>query len=116
MVKVIQPADLNPAGFTNNNSAAAGGINVNVAAGSTIAQYVAAAIAAVPADAYVTGLQSYDASTNVMTLNLADGSTTTVNMTAVVADAVAEALTSLDAGKIEVQDNSGATIGYLMAP
>lgn len=53
--------------------------------------YVAAAIAALPADKYLQGLQSYNAATNTMTLLMNDGTTVTVDMSTLVADAVAEA-------------------------
>lgn len=46
------------------------------------------AIAAIPTDNYLTGLGGYNAATNVLTLNMEDGSTVNVDMTDLVADAV----------------------------
>lgn len=53
------------------------------------AAYVNAAIAAIPAEKFLQGLQSYDANTNVMTLLMNDGSTVSVDLTALLNDAVA---------------------------
>lgn len=49
------------------------------------------AIDAIPADKYLQGAQSYDAGTNTLTLLLNDGSTVDVDLTALLADAVATA-------------------------
>jgi len=50
---------------------------------------LADAIAALPADKFLQGLSAYNAATNVLTLAMSDGSTVDVDMTAIVADAVA---------------------------
>ncbi len=50
---------------------------------------LADAIAALPADKYLQGLSSYNAAINMLTLAMSDGSFVTVDMTALVADAVA---------------------------
>lgn len=50
---------------------------------------IAAAVAALPADKFLQGLSSYNAATNVLTLAMSDGSTVDVDLTALVADAVA---------------------------
>lgn len=57
-----------------------------------VKNYVEAAIAALPADKYLQGLQSYNATTNIMTLLMSDGSTVNVDMNALMTDAVAEAI------------------------
>lgn len=63
-------------------------IFVKTNAGSSVKAAIDAAIAAIPADKYVNGLQSYNSTTNVLTLTLSDGSTVGIDMTALVADAV----------------------------
>ena len=52
------------------------------------------AISALPADKFLQGLQSYNPTTNIMTLLMSDGSTVPVDMTGLIADAVASASTS----------------------
>lgn len=54
---------------------------------------IAAAIAALPGDRYLQGLQSYDAASNTLTLLMNDGSFVPVDLTGLVNDAVATALT-----------------------
>lgn len=56
---------------------------------ATTLRQVQAAIAAIPADKYLQGLSGYNATTNVMSLLMHDGSTVNVDMTALVNDAVA---------------------------
>jgi hypothetical protein len=70
-----------------------------------------ARLAALPADNYVSSMASYDAVTNIATFNLSGGGTTTVDFTALVSDAVAQAT----AGKVPVNDNGGVLVGYLLA-
>lgn len=48
-----------------------------------------AAIAALPGDKFLQGLHSYNPATNVLILQMNDGSTVNVNLTALIADAVA---------------------------
>ena len=55
---------------------------------------IQAAINALPADKYLQGLQSYNPATNTMKLLMSDGSTVDVDMTDLVADAVAGVSTS----------------------
>lgn len=50
---------------------------------------IAAAIAALPVDRFVQSMLSYDVTTNIMTLQLSDGSTVPLDFTQVIADAVA---------------------------
>jgi hypothetical protein len=50
---------------------------------------IAAAINNIPADKYLQGLSGYNAETNVLSLLMHDGSTVSVDMTALLADAVA---------------------------
>ena len=49
---------------------------------------LAAAIAAIPADKFVQGLQSYNPTTNIMTMLMSDGSTVDIDMTTLLADAI----------------------------
>lgn len=80
---------------------------------------VDAAIAALPGDKFLQGLQSYDAATNTMTLLMSDGGTVAVDMTALLNDAAAELLTSIRGGAngVSVFGNDGTTlIGYLVSP
>jgi hypothetical protein len=58
---------------------------------------ISAAVAAVPGDKYLQGLAGYNATTNVMTLLMSDGSTVSVDMTALVNDAAAAAVAPSDA-------------------
>lgn len=51
--------------------------------------YLAAAIAALPGDKFLAGLQSYNAATNTMTLLMNDGSIVVVDMTGLLNDALA---------------------------
>jgi hypothetical protein len=89
MAVILQKGDLSSADFANNNTNNAGGITIKTGAGSAVNAAITAAIAAIPGDQYVTGLASYNAATNIATLNLAGGGTTTVDFTQLVADAVA---------------------------
>lgn len=117
MVNIIQKEDLSNTGFSNDNSLAAGGIDVRVDAGSTVGDAIAAAIAAIPGDVFLQGLNWYDAATNILTLNMSDGSTVAVDMTALVNDAVAEANQSAAASAVDVYGNDGTTLlGRLLAP
>jgi hypothetical protein len=63
---------------------------------------ISAAIANIPADVFLTSLASYNPTSNVLTLNLSDGSTVPVDMTGLVNDAVASIPTATDtvAGKV----------------
>jgi hypothetical protein len=73
--------------------------------------YVAAAIAAIPGDIFLTGLASYDDATNIMTLNMSDGSTVDVDLTGLLNDAVA----TITTGKVQVLANDGTTVlGHLL--
>jgi hypothetical protein len=73
--------------------------------------YLAAAIAALPIDNYVTGLASYNANTNVLTLAMNDGSLVDISMTDVLGDAVV----TITAGKVAVFANDDTTLlGHLL--
>jgi len=63
---------------------------------------LADAIAALPADKFLQGLSAYNAATNVLTLAMSDGSTVDVDMTAIVADAVA----SIDGSETKIIGDS----------
>ena len=69
-----------------------------------------AAIAALPGDKFLQGLQSYNPATNIMTLLLSDGTTVPVDLSDLLADAIA----SITTGKVVVQANDGSTLGYLL--
>lgn len=85
---IIQKGDLAASSFTNNNTNAAGGIKVNTAPGSDVAQAIAAAVAAIPAEKFVTS-GAYNAVTDTLTLTFTDSSTVTIPFGAVILDAVA---------------------------
>jgi len=73
--------------------------------------YLNAALAALPADKYVSGIQSYNAATNTITFQLSDGTTSTANASDLVADAVAEALAGIN---VALLANDGTTVlGYI---
>ena len=118
MVNIIQKEDLASTSFSNDNSLASQGIEVRVDPGSTVGDAINNAIAALPGDKYLQGLQSYDAGTNTLTLLMNDGSTITVDMTGLVNDAVAEGLADLRGPQgVEVYGNDTSTLlGYLVAP
>lgn len=76
-----------------------------------LAAAVAAAIAALPGDKFLQGLQSYDPATNTMTLVMNDSTTATVDLTGLLNDAVA----TITTGKVQVFGNDGSTLlGYLL--
>lgn len=85
---IVQKADLAGSSFTNNNTNAAGGIKVNTAPGSDVAQAIAAAVAAIPAEKFVTS-GAYTAATDTLTLTFTDSSTVNIPFGAVILDAVA---------------------------
>lgn len=120
-MQLIQKGDLSTAAFSNNNTAVAGGVSIRVDAGSTVKAAIdaaiTAAVSALPGDKFLQGLAGYNAATNVLTLNMSDGTTVSVDMSALVTDAVATAITDLKgAGGVQVRDNAGTLIGYLVAP
>lgn len=113
MVNIIQKEDLSSDAFSNDNSLASGGVDVRVDAGSTVGDAIEAAINAIPGDVFLQGLGDYDASTNILTLNMSDGSTVDVDLTGLVNDAVTE----VTAGAVDVFGNDGTTLlGRLLAP
>jgi hypothetical protein len=117
MALLVQKSDLNTSAFTNNNTALAGGINIRTDAISVVGQAIAAAIAAVNGDKFLTSLASYNAVTNTMVFNMSDGSTVSVDMALLVNDAVVTAIASLrGANGVAARDNAGALIGYFVAP
>lgn len=118
---LIQKGDLSTSAFSNNNTAAAGGVSVRVDAGSVVKtaidDAIAAAVGALPGDKFLQGLAGYNAATNTLTLNMSDGTTVSVDMSSLVTDAVATAVAELKgAGGVQVRDNAGTLIGYLVAP
>lgn len=88
-------------------------ILVATAAGSSVKAAIDAAIAAIPADKYVNGLQGYNTTTNVLTLTLSDGSSVDIDMTALVADAVSSvgAATETTAGIAEIATQTEVNAG-----
>lgn len=68
------------------------------------------AIAALPGDKFLQGLQSYNAGTNVLTLLMNDGSTVAVDMTGLVTDAVATALAAIDGSETKVTAGANVTV------
>ena len=113
MTTIIQKGDLAPSSFSNDDTNNAGGIAVRTDAGSTVGDAIAAAINAIPGDVFLQGLGGYDASTNILTLNMSDNSTVDVDLTALVNDAVA----TTTAGAVDVFGNDGTTLlGRLLAP
>lgn len=72
-----------------------------------------AAIAAIPADKYLQGLSGYNATTNVLTLLMNDGSTVAVDLTSLVNDAVASvpAATTTSSGVTRLATPAEATTG-----
>lgn len=75
-----------------------------------VANALAAAVAALPGDKFLQGLQSYNHATDTMTLLLSDGSTVDVSMAGLLADATA----TITTGKVVVQANDSSTLGYLL--
>ena len=76
-----------------------------------VAAAIAAAVAALPGDKYLQGLQSYNPATNALTLLMNDNSTVTVDLTALLNDAI----TTITTGKVAVYGNDGTTLlGYLL--
>jgi hypothetical protein len=67
-----------------------------------ISDAVTAALATLPADVFLSGVGGYNAGTNVLTLNMSDGSTVPVDLTTLVTDAVnsVPAATDIVAGKV----------------
>lgn len=72
-------------------------ILVKTGAGSSVKAAIDAAVAALPADKFVDGISAYNATTNVLTLSLSDGSTVDLDMTNLIADAVASVAVTPDA-------------------
>lgn len=70
---------------------------------------IAAAIAGLPGDKYLQGLQSYDPVNNIMTLLMNDGSTVAVDMTQLLADAIASIPQATQAvfGKVQLATAAG---------
>ena len=60
--------------------------------------YVAAVIDALPGEKYLQGLAGYNATTNILTLSLSDGSTVDVSMAALIADAAADRIAVSEKG------------------
>lgn len=60
--------------------------------------YVAAVIDALPGEKYLQGLAGYNATTNILTLAISDGSTVDVSMAGLIADAVADRIAASEKG------------------
>lgn len=116
MAQIILKGDLATLAFTNNNLANVGGVSIRTDAASVVGQAIAAAISAINGDKFLTGLASYNATTNIMLLNMSDGTTVSVDMTGLVNDAVSTAVGNLTTAGVQVRDNAGVLIGYLIAP
>ena len=72
---------------------------------------IAAAVAALPGDKFLQGLQSYNPATNVLTLLMNDSTTVSVDLTGLLNDAVA----TITTGKVAVYGNDGTTLlGHLL--
>lgn len=111
MVRIIQKGDLSNLSFANDDSNNAGGVTVRVDPGSTVGDALAAAIAALPGDVFLQGLQSYNPTTNVLTLNMSNGATVDVDLTGLLDDAV----DTITDGKTAVYGNDSTTLlGYLL--
>jgi hypothetical protein len=111
MTIIIQKGDLDAASFSNNDATNTGGIVIRTDAGSVVEAAITAAIAAIPADKFLQGLQSYNATTNVLTLLMNDTTTVDVDLSDLIADATAEITTD----KVSVFANDGTTLlGYLL--
>jgi len=82
---------------------------------ATTPAYVAAAInaalATLPAEKFLAlSVHSYNATTNTLTLTMSDGSTVPVDMTGLIADAVA----TITTGQVPVNGHDGTLLGYLL--
>lgn len=88
-IKLIQQGDLATVDFANANTNNAGGVTIKTDGTSAVGIAIAAAVAALPVDHYISSLASYNSTTNIATFNLAGGGTTTADFTTIVADAVA---------------------------
>jgi hypothetical protein len=111
LTNFIRGSNLKASDFTFNEGAKT--ISITTSAGSSVKAAIDAAIAAMPTDKYVNGLQSYNETTNVLTLTMSDGTTVGINMTALVADAVASVGMSSEtsAGIAEVATTAEVTAG-----
>lgn len=107
-------------GFTNCEG---GGISLTSAGFNAVVRYLEDMAAGGP-DVFLSGLQSYDAVTNTLTLLMSDGSTVAVDMTDLIADAVGSIpndtvtsnaasntlLRGLHAGIVDKPDGSAAAL------
>jgi hypothetical protein len=111
LTNFVRGNNLKPADFTFDD--AANLIEVSVAAGSSVKTYVDSVIAALPADIYVNGLSSYNSTTNILKLSLSNGSTVDLDMTTLVADAVASvgAASETAAGIAEIATQTETNTG-----
>lgn len=88
------------------------GAGAQLATCANVAAQIADAIAALPADVFLDAVGGYDAASNVLTLNMSDGSSVPVDMTALVNDAVATAITPANvAGAMGLKDCDNNDIG-----
>lgn len=85
--------------------------NVDATTPAYVKAAIDAAVAALPGDKYMTGLASYNATTNILTLNMSDSTTVPVDLTGLLSDATANVTT----GKVDIYANDGTTLlGYLL--
>ena len=123
---IIQKGDLAQASFSNNNTNAAGGIAIRTDASSTVGQAIAAAIAALPPEKYVTA-GSYNTATDALTLTLSDNVVVNIPLNGLIQDTLAGVPTATDtlAGKVALavaanypqvtNDVDAATPAYVQA-
>jgi hypothetical protein len=93
-ITIVQKGDLASIDFANSGTNNAGGVSIKTDGSSNVGIAIAAAIAAAPADHYISSLAAYNSTTNIATFNLANGGTTTADFTTIVADAVASVPTA----------------------
>ena len=103
MAIIIQKGDLAGSSFSNNNSNASGGIKVRTDAPSDVGQAIAAAVAAIPAEKFVTS-GAYNATTDTLTLTFTDSTTVVIPFGSVILDAIGSipAATDTVAGKVSL--------------
>ena len=109
---LVTPASVASVFLNCAGAAHAAGAHLPTCAEMTTA--IAAAIAGLPADKFLQGLQSYNAATNILALAMSDGSTVNVDMTGLIADALDDfVIVSADAGnKVVAGTDGGAFIDF----
>ena len=115
MARILQPGDLAAADFANAGGANNGSVTIKTDATSNVGIAIANAVAGLPADIYVTS-GAYNPATDTFTYTRSDSSTFTVAANGLVADIVNATIANVQANGEEIQDNSGATLGFLVQP